>query len=235
MPGARLNIIKTSEIPNPTYYVEALNGEYANFALNEVRAENFRGQWRAGVFLAPNKPLDLEIGTGNGFFFAHHAEQNPNRNLIGIEIKFKPLIQAIRRALRAGAVNARIVRYDAGLIENLFQPGEIDNVYIHHPDPWNKRRRQKRRLLNQHFLSKLHSLQTRGSFLDFKTDSQDYFHWVVGEIEKSQYKVVRRAEDLHSSPWQVENFVTHFERIYMEKGQPIYYLRALRSDESLFT
>ncbi len=233
---SRLNIVKTREIRRPTYYVEAINKEYRDFALDEERAETFRGEWREKVFAnAPmaigvttikDMPLDLEIGTGHGLFFAHRAHQEPQRLLLGLEIKFKPLIQAIRRALKQGSTNARIARYDARVIGNLFAPGELDHVFIHHPDPWTKRSTHKHRLLQSEFLLRLSQLQRSGSFVDFKTDSGDYFFWAAEQFKNSPYKIERYSEDLHRSEWSDENFTTQFEKFYIDQGQPIYYLRA---------
>ncbi|MCB0350998.1 MAG: tRNA (guanosine(46)-N7)-methyltransferase TrmB [Bdellovibrionales bacterium] len=222
-------MIKTRAISNPTYYVDALNGEFADYAFNEERAEEFRGRWREAAFGATvQDALDVEIGTGNGYFFAHQSSTHTDRLLLGIEIKFKPLIQSIRRALKLNVKNARVARFNASFLENIFDEQEINNVFIHHPDPWNKNSKHKRRLMKSDFLKKLYTLQKPGSFLEFKTDSQDYFFWALEEFKNSSYKLERYSEDLHGSDWRDENFITHFEKIYMEKGQPIYYLRALR-------
>lgn len=226
--NSRLNITRTREITNPTYYVEAISGEYSKYAFDEERAAALRGRWREEAFGAPaGTPLDLEIGTGSGIFFAHRAVNHPDRLLLGIELKFKPLIQAIRRALNQNAVNARIMRYHAAFLEDLFIPQEVHHVFIHHPDPWEKRRKQKHRLMKRGFLERLHRLQHAHSFLDFKTDSHDYFLWAVNELKHTPYKIERYTEDLHGSPWAGENVITQFERIFISKGQPIYYLRAL--------
>jgi tRNA (guanine-N7-)-methyltransferase len=231
MVEARLNLTKTRDIKKPTYYVTALRSEYTEYAYDEERAELYRGEWRKKSFVAHEEhiPLDLEIGTGNGYFFSHRAEKEPQRLLVGIEIKFKPLIQTIRRALNLGLKNVRVLRYNAKLVENLFMPGEINNIFVHHPDPWTRRRAQKHRLLRREYLNKLHTLQRPQSYLEFKTDSADYFFWAVEEFKNSNYKIERYTEDLHNSEWSGENFTTHFERIFLAKGQSIYYLRALRS------
>jgi len=229
MAEARLNISKTRDIKMPTYYVTALQTEYADFAYNEERAETFRGEWREKSFQAEAAvPMDLEIGTGNGYFFSHRAQTQPERLIVGIEIKYKPLIQSIRRPLRQGLRNMRMVRYHARFVANLFAPGELDHIFVHHPDPWTRRRSQKHRLLRRETLQTFFSLQKPLSFLEFKTDSHDYFQWAVEEFKASNYVVERYTEDLHNSEWSGENFTTQFERIFIAKGQPIYYLRALR-------
>ena len=214
------------ELPNPTEYVKLLNGDYADFAFNEERAPAFKGRWRELAFSSgPHHRIDLEIGTGNGYHFSHLAVKKPDHGIIGIEIKFKPLIQSIKRARAAGAINARIVRYDAGHLADLFAPGELNDVYIHHPDPWPKKRNWKHRLIQTEFLDLLYVLQRPGSFVDFKTDSEEYYDWAIDYFRNSKYEVSRETRDLHRSDWSTENFVTHFESIFLAKGQPIFYAR----------
>jgi tRNA (guanine-N7-)-methyltransferase len=216
----------TRNLRRPTAYVQMLNEDFSKWALNEERAPLYKGSWREQAFQVDSThPLDLEIGTGNGYHFAHMAQLSPERAVLGIEIKFKPLIQSIRRALRTGATNARILRYDANRLEDLFQQGELNNVYIHHPDPWLKKRQWKHRLIQTDFLKELHQMMRPGCFMDFKTDSRDYFEWSMDYFKNSPFQLERESWDLHSSPWQAENFVTQFERIFLAQGLPIHYAR----------
>lgn len=216
----------TRTLKKPTEYVTMLNGEWADFAFNEERAVEYKGRWRKDVFKVDDDyPLDLEIGTGNGYHFAHLAKTHPNRAILGVELKFKPLIQSIRRACRGGAANARIVRYDAGHLQNLFAEQELNDVYIHFPDPWGKQRQWKHRLIQKEFLELLHGLMRKGSFVDFKTDSADYFEWAIERFHASPFKVTRETRDLHKSEWAAQNFVTHFEGIFLSQGLPITYAR----------
>ena len=221
----RPRLVAAKTLPNPTDYVLALNGEFAEWAYDEQRALQHRGEWRQQFGLPVEHPLDLEIGTGNGYFFAHRALSEPSRALIGLELKFKPLIQSIRRALRGGAKNAKIARYDASCIEDVFAPGELNNVFIHHPDPWPRQRDYKHRLIQTEFLETLYGLMRAGSFVNFKTDSEDYYDWALPLIQQSKFKVTRQTRDLHQSEWAGENFVTHFEQLFLQKGQPIFYCR----------
>lgn len=219
----------TRDLLKPTEYVRLLNGEFSQWAFNEERALELKGRWRQAVYQAgEGAPVDLEIGTGNGYHFAHLATKSPERGLLGIELKFKPLIQSIRRALKAGAENARIARYDAAQIGDLFDEGELNNVYIHFPDPWPKERQWKHRLIQDDFLIMLHKLMRPGTFVDFKTDSLDYFEWAMERFRKSPFELTRETRDLHHSEWKDENFVTHFERIFLNQGVKINYARLVR-------
>ena len=222
----RPRLAPTKGLPNPTEYVIALDGECADHALNEERAVAMRGNWRSGAFqVGAEQALDLEIGTGNGFHFAHLAKANPDRSILGIELKFKPLIQSIRRALAAGATNCVIARYDASLIQDLFVSEELNNVYIHFPDPWSKKRQWKHRLIQTDFLDVLYGLMRPGSVLEFKTDNLDYFEWAAERFHASRFQVTRESRDLHKSEWASENFVTHFEGIFLSQGMKINYAR----------
>ncbi len=210
-------------------YVKMLLEDFAHCALDEERAPTHKGLWRQ--FYEPKKytEVDLEIGTGNGLHFAHRASKYPDRLLVGIEIKFKPLIQAIRRAQKNSETkNSVILRYNAYRIEDLFTEGELRDVFIHHPDPWPKKKQWKHRLLQPEYLAKLFKIQQSGGILDFKTDSLSYFDWVTPILEESSYKIIKFTKDLHNSEYATDNFQTHFEKIFLRKGQPIYYAQLLR-------
>lgn len=222
----QMNIKKTRDIKNPHYYVQALTSEYAAWAFDEERATQFNGLWRSEIFkVGPDHPLDLEIGTGNGYFFSHQAYTHRERSLIGVELKYKPLIQSIRRALFTGAINMRIARFDARFVDRMFAESELDNIFIHHPDPWEKKRRkQKHRLMQADFFNSLYKLQKPGSQIEIKTDSRDYFLWLTEEIKKVPYQLEKYTLDLHQSEFAPQNFITHFEQIFIRQGVPINYL-----------
>lgn len=224
----QINLTKNLKIPNA--YTIALDGEYRDVAFNEERAPGFLGRWRAEIFKKEESyPIDLEIGTGNGVHFRTHCLRHPERGLVGIELKYKPLIQTIRGALRGGSTNARIARYHAFNVDLMFAPSELNNIFIHFPDPWTSPRKPKNRILNPRMLDILWSLQRPGSTLDFKTDSQEAFLWSLENIPQSKYKLLWETRDLHKSGLFPENVITQFEKIFLAQGLPIYMLRLARS------
>lgn len=223
----KINLTRTLPVPNA--YTTALDGEYSHVAFNEERAPLNKGKWRSDVFKVDDSvPMDVEIGTGAGHHFAHYTKQNPQRLLVGLELKYKPLIQSIRRAVAGGAKNAAIARYHAFNIDELFNEGEINNVFIHFPDPWTSPKKPKNRVVNVRILDWLHRMQRPGSYLDFKTDSRVYFLWALEEIKQSKYKVVHQTLNLHQSEFQEQNFMTGFEKIFVKQGIEINYIRLLR-------
>ncbi len=222
--SAQLRVSRTKDVPIPNAYIAALLGEFSPWSYDEERAPAFRGAWRENAFgVAPDVPLDLEIGTGNGLHFASRSAEFPARCLLGIELKYKPLIQSIRRALQSGHRNARIARYNAYLLPELFTAGELNDVFIFFPDPWEKSRNHKHRLIQDLFLARLYEMQRPGARLFFKTDSRNYFNWSLERFKRSAYKLDGHTFDLHQSEFVSGNFITQFERIFMEQGVPIGY------------
>ncbi len=228
----RPQINRTSTLPKPNEYTLALENDLRHVAFSEERAPSNKGQWRSVIGIGAEMPLDVEIGTGNGLFFAHQSNHQPKRALVGLELKYKPLIQSIRRALRAGNRNVAIARFHAFNLDELFEPGEIHNVYIHFPDPWTSPKKPKNRLTNAWFLNMIHSLQAPGSFLHFKTDSREMFEWSLEEIKKTPYHVEYHTFDLHQSDsvWNEQNFKTGFEKIFLSQGIQINFIRLVKKN-----
>jgi tRNA (guanine-N7-)-methyltransferase len=221
-----LKISLTKNIPTPNIYVKMLP-DFKDWIYLEDEALKFKGIWLS-KFRNPELPLDLEIGCGNGNFFNHQVRAYPHRNLLGIEIKYKPLVQTIRRIKKDDLRNGLALRFNARVIGEIFDAAELNNVYVYFPDPWPRRSQRKNRLLTSGFFETLYKIQKSESFVDFKTDSEDYFDFVQKEIAGSPYSIVRYTRDLHQSEWMSENFVTSFEKIFVSKSLPIYYCRLFK-------
>lgn len=209
-------------------YVKLLKEDFAQWAFDEEKSQAFKGKWRELAFAgAPeNKPMDLEIGTGNGYHFEKLAsDQEGKRLTLGMELKYKPLIQTIRRTVRLKLKDARMFRYDASYLSDVFASGELNNIYIHFPDPWPKIRHHKNRLIQDEFLKETFELQRPGSFIEFKTDSLPYFEWASEIFKRGPYKLTAESRDLHNSEWKSLNFVTQFESLFLAQGLKINYAR----------
>ena len=143
--------------------------DYAGFVFDEKDSESFKGQWRAKIFNSPiSNALDIEIGPGAGNHFAHLAIHNKNRLFVAIELKYKPLIQTVRRIVKNECKNSRVIRHNGWFIDQVFGCEELNNVYIHFPDPWPKKRHHKHRLIKVDFVKTLYSLQQVDAFVEIK-------------------------------------------------------------------
>ena len=222
----RPKIVLTRELRIPNAYTRALDGEFKEFAFNEERAPLMKGKWRDQVFQVPKESfVDLEIGTGNGVHFQYRCLQEKKRNLIGIELKYKPLIQTIRGALKKGAQNGRVLRAHVFNVDEIFSEGELNDIFIHFPDPWTSPRKPKNRILNPRMLEVLYSLQRPGSKIDFKTDSREAFLWSMENIRQCKYEIEFETLNLHQTELVKENVITQFERIFLRQGIEINFVR----------
>lgn len=209
-------------------YVQMAHEDFSQWVAEVDQAPKCRGFWRKDLGLSEDSPLDLEIGTGNGYYFEHLSRENQKRGLLGIEIKYKCLIQTVKRAQLTGHKFFKLMRYDAKYLTDIFAPQELNDVFIFFPDPWEKRAQNKHRLIGAEFLKKLHEIQRPGSTLKIKTDSPSYYQWIIADLPKTPYQVAVTSEDLHASKWAEQNFQTHFERLWTRKGRKTFYVQLSR-------
>lgn len=151
------------------------------------------GIWRqlyGGIKLKPiaceeifgnSNPLNLEIGIGNGEFIANFAASVPSENWLGAEVFKKVFKAAEKRANRVPHDNIRVIQFDAALILRLMVDNSLKNIYVNFPDPWPKKRHNRRRLLKTDFLKLASSKLERGGLLQIATDHSGY----AAEIEEN--------------------------------------------------
>ena len=98
----------------------------------------------------------IEIGFGNGFATAEIAEKNRNINYIGIEV-YKPGVGNLLRYIGEKKLdNVRIFNHDAvEVLDSMISVSSIAGFHIFFPDPWHKKKHNKRRLINTEFTEKL--------------------------------------------------------------------------------
>ncbi|MFN7164116.1 MAG: tRNA (guanosine(46)-N7)-methyltransferase TrmB [Hyphomonas sp.] len=116
----------------------------------------------------------LEIGFGGGEHLVAQAQAHPDIGFIGCE----PFVEGVAKAIAGiediGLVNVRLWPDDARRLLEAFAPGTIARAFILFPDPWPKRRQQKRRLVQPDFLAALHRVLAPGAPVRFATDVASY-------------------------------------------------------------
>jgi tRNA (guanine-N7-)-methyltransferase len=120
-------------------------------------------------------PCVLEIGFGMGAATAELAAAQPGINFIGVEVH-KPGVGALLKLLGQQQLsNLRIVQDDAVLVlKQMIAPGALAGVHIWFPDPWHKKRHNKRRLIQPAFVATLVSRLAPGGYVHCATDWQPY-------------------------------------------------------------
>ena len=85
-------------------------------------------------------PVDVEIGFGNGAFLVKHAQRNPDRNFVGIEVAWASVRRALRRINQLSLTNVRLLLVDTRVaFDYPVAPRSLDRVYTLFPMPWPKK------------------------------------------------------------------------------------------------
>lgn len=184
------------------------------------------GKWH-DIFENDN-PIHIEIGTGKGNFIIGKAISNPNINFIGIE-KYDSVIARALEKIPEGLNNLKMIRLDALNIENVFKK-EIEVIYLNFSDPWPKKRWYKRRLTSSLFLEKYDLIFKNNKCIIQKTDNTSLFEYSICSLSQYGYVIEDISFDLHHSDIE-GNIMTEYEAKYSKKGNPIYYLKAVKSTE----
>jgi len=182
----------------------------------------FKGKWKESVFSNTN-PLHIEIGMGKGQFLTTLAINNPQINYIGIERYTSVLLRAVQKVEELDIPNLRFICFDASEIESIFEPNEVDQIYLNFSDPWPKDRHAKRRLTSSTFLGRYNSVLSLQGHIEFKTDNRPLFDFSLDEIiNTSPWHIDSFTYDLHNDSVLNEgNVMTEYEEKFSSKGNPI--------------
>lgn len=221
-----------------------------------VKNENScRGTWHE--IFGNSYPIHIEIGMGKGQFLLTLARQNPNVNYVGIERYSSVLLRAVekysdtpaRRPCGSAATspdtrcpfgqkpsNIRFICMDARNITDVFDPGEVERIYLNFSDPWPKARHAARRLTSKEFLSRYNSILTENGAIEFKTDNRPLFDFSVTEINACAFfQITGCTYDLHQDPVMNQgNIMTEYEEKFSSLGNPIYKLIASTGSKTHF-
>ncbi|MBC7993049.1 MAG: tRNA (guanosine(46)-N7)-methyltransferase TrmB [Rhizobacter sp.] len=120
-------------------------------------------------------PLVLEIGFGMGDATAKIAQALPGTDFLGVEVHPPGVGALLKHIDEKGLSNLRIVQHDAvDVLEHMIAPGSLAGVHIFFPDPWHKKKHNKRRLIQPPFVAKLVTHLAPGGYLHCATDWQPY-------------------------------------------------------------
>lgn len=171
-------------------------------------------------------PLHMEIGCGKGRFISIVAELNPCINYIVFEKNLDVLVLAMEKVHEKGLKNVKFIAGDAGVLGQLEEQNCIDRIYINFCDPWHKWGHRKRRLTYERYLEMYQRLMPDGGELHFKTDNAPLFEFSLNSFADFGLKLKNITLDLHKSGFE-GNVMTEYEKLFFEKGQPIYRCEAI--------
>ncbi|MBE0473978.1 MAG: tRNA (guanosine(46)-N7)-methyltransferase TrmB [Rhodoferax sp.] len=121
------------------------------------------------------RPTVLEIGFGMGEATAHIAAALPQTNFLCCEVHEPGVGALLKRIGEQNLRNIRICAHDAvEVIDHMLPAQSLDGVHIFFPDPWHKKKHNKRRLIQPPLIAKLVARLKVGGYLHCATDWQPY-------------------------------------------------------------
>jgi tRNA (guanine-N7-)-methyltransferase len=179
--------------------------------------------------LFPSKqPLTLEIGFGDGVTLALMAEAAPEKNFIGIEVHRPGVGRLLHLIDEKGLKNVRVMDDDAvEIIKHRVPVDSLDRVQLFFPDPWHKKRHNKRRIVQPEFVSLIASRLKVGGVFHLATDWQEYAEHMAEVLEASL-----DFKSMNGSPFSErpkERPVTKFERRGLKLGHGVWDLLYVRN------
>lgn len=164
-------------------------------------------------------PVVLEVGSGKGRFLIASATEQPQVNFVGIE-KSLHYHRVIRdRVMKRHLENVRLINHDAFLVlQKMVPDATLAEIHIYFPDPWPRKREQKRRIVRPEALAEMRRTLTDGGSGIFVTDHRDYYEAaapVIAEFFRSEARV----------PGPDDAPRTNYEAKYRAEGRPIYEVR----------
>jgi tRNA (guanine-N7-)-methyltransferase len=182
-----------------------------------------------GVFGA-DRPVEIEIGFGKGLFLLNAGQSRPDLHFVGVEIVRKYQLFTATRLAKRGLHNVRVACGDGRLfLRDRVAPASLHALHVYFPDPWWKKRHEKRRLFTAEFAFECARVLRPGGLLHFVTDVEDYFHMVAGLIAV-QPALRPIPPPQPGEPAHDLDYLTNFERKFRKQGKPIYRARYERTE-----
>ena len=166
-------------------------------------------------------PTVLEIGFGMGEATAQIASSMPDCNFLCCEVHTPGVGALLKRIEEQGLTNVRILQHDAvEVIDHMLAPGSLDGVHIFFPDPWHKKKHNKRRLIQAALIARLAERLKPGGYLHCATDWQPYAEQIL-EVLSAEPTLANTSPDGYA-PKPDHRPLTKFENRGMKLGHGVW-------------
>jgi tRNA (guanine-N7-)-methyltransferase len=187
-----------------------------------IPEDYFRRLRREEIFPdSPDRPLEVDLGCGDGTFLTEMAAHFPERNFLGVERLLGRVRKVCKKAARRGLSNVKVLRLESAYtLEWLLPEASVSRLHLLFPDPWPKKRHRSRRIVSAEFLDGVARVLSETGEFFFKTDDRDYFE-MVGEL-------VEDWDGFEALSWPAGDFFyseTDFEKEWKEEGREIFAAR----------
>ena len=179
----------------------------AKDALQKVHGIEFKQeQINIPAIFPKSDKVIMEIGFGMGEATAIIAKNHPNNGYIAVDVHPPGIGKLLARIVENELTNLKVIEEDVHVVlQHMIADESLDGIHLFFPDPWPKKKHNKRRIVNEGFLSLIHPKIKIGGFIHIATDwvpyavsIQEVFAgstlFTGGVIEKPEWRPVTRFE-----------------------------------------
>ena len=163
---------------NKTYNQYSLDG----FIINNIR----KNLSKKIVFPENYKKVNIEIGFGNGEFLIKKAISNPEELYIGVEVYLNGIIKVLQNILDFKLKNIILSNMNGVYFIKSIPYKSVDNIYIINPDPWIKKKHNKRRIMTYEVIETLSKIIKVKNSIYMTTDSEPYLNDTIKLLNEHQ-------------------------------------------------
>ncbi len=176
----------------------------------------------AAAWFGREAPLIIEVGSGTGISTAAMAAEEPDSNVVAVEVYQPGLAQLLGLIDRGGLTNVRMVRGDATVVlTELVGPDSLAGVRVFFPDPWPKSRHHKRRFLQSGTIELIADRLRPGGILHIATDHADYAGWIAELLATQDPDRPHVVPLTYDSPILLDRPTTKFEGRAAREGRGV--------------
>jgi tRNA (guanine-N7-)-methyltransferase len=189
-----------------------------------------KGAWNRDLFKR-DAPLVLELGCGGGEYTVGLAQLRPEKNYIGVDIKGARIWRGAKTAKELGLANVGFLRTHVDHILRCFSAHEVDEIWLTFSDP--QIGKARKRLTSPLFLDRYRKILKPGGVIHLKTDSTLLYEYTLEQIAEHELRTEESSADVYAElvprvsaeEQAVLNIRTHYERMWLEEGRTIHYVR----------
>jgi len=153
-----------------------------------------------------SEKIIMEIGFGMGEATAIIAKNHPNNGYIAVDVHPPGIGKLLARIIENDLKNLRVIEDDVHVVlPYMFEDESLDAIHLYFPDPWPKKKHNKRRIVNQSFLELIHPKLKKDGYMHIATDWVPYAESIKdvfaastlfsgGVIDKPESRPVTRFE-----------------------------------------
>ncbi|MGS2718637.1 tRNA (guanosine(46)-N7)-methyltransferase TrmB [Eionea flava] len=190
----------------------------------------FDGVFDAQTVFGRQAPLVVEVGFGMGDSLLEMAQSQPESDFIGIEVHPPGVGRLINNAEKAGLTNLRVYMADAvDVLQDCFTDASIQRFQLYFPDPWHKKKHNKRRIVQPEFMQLIRQKLSANGVSHMATDWEPYADYMM-EVMSAAEGFSNPQGEYCFAPRPDYRPLTKFEKRGERLGHGVWDLLFTRSD-----